>query len=169
MEGALVVKQRYFLTFLGSSAAALCLTMPVAGQNAPSSQPTINGPLTLVLAIQEAEARYPAIRAAQDRQEAARSAIDVAKTAYLPRADMLWETSRSTTNRPNIAVIPQPIVPIPSPPARAVTGHSDWNTATGVLLAWQPFDFGQRHAQVGVARFGYESAQRATELSRLDV
>ena len=52
---------------------------------------------------------------------------------------------------------------------RPATGRSDWNTVTGVLLAWQPFDFGVRRSQVGIAKFGFESAQHATELTRLDV
>lgn len=140
----------------------------MAGGQAPSAQAP-QGEFTLARAIQEAEARYPAIRAAQQQQEAARNAIGVAKTAYLPRADVLWQTNRTTTNRPNVSLVPQPIVPVPAPPARAVTGHSDWNTATGVLLAWQPFDFGVRPTQVRIATRGYEAAQHATELSRLDI
>jgi len=163
------VKLRYLLTHVEFAIAAFCLAMQATGQSASPSQQQIHGPLTLALAIQEAEEKYPAIRAAQAQQAAARSAIAVARTAYLPRADMLWQTSRSTTNRPNIAVIPQPIVPIPSPPARPVTGHSDWNTATGALFAWQPFDFGERESHVNAAKSGYESAQRATALTRLDV
>jgi outer membrane protein TolC len=150
----------------------LAVSSPVllaGGQTASPPQPPINGPLTLALVIQEAEAKYPAIRAAQEQQEAARNAVGVAKTAYLPRADVLWETNRATTNRPNVSLIPQPVVPVPAPPARPVTGHSDWNTAAGVLLAWQPFDFGARSAQVKVAKYGYDSAQHVTDLSRLDV
>src|SRR5215472_16106285 len=139
------------------------------GQTASPPKAAANSPLTLALVIQEAEAKYPAIRAAQEQQEAARNAIGVAKTAYLPRADVLWQMNRATTNRPNVSLVPQPIVPVPAPPARPVTGHSDWNTATGVLLAWQPFDFGVRRSQVGVAKYGYEAAQHATDLSRLDV
>jgi outer membrane protein len=144
-------------------------TFLAAGQTDSQPQPSFNTPLTLRFVIEECEAKYPAIRAAQERQEAALAAIGVAKTVYLPRADVLWQTSRATTNRPNVSLVPQPIVPVPSPPARPVTGHSDWNTATGVLLAWQPFDFGERHAQVNIARYGYEAARQATDLTRLDV
>jgi len=164
------VKQRHLFARAGLAMAFFPSSAMVAsGQTTTSPQPAVNSPLTLALVIQEAEAKYPAIRAAQEQQEAARNAIGVAKTAYLPHADVLWQTNRATTNRPNVSLIPQPIVPVPAPPARPVTGHSDWNTATGVLLAWQPFDFGVRHAQVGVARFGYEAAQHGTDLSRLDV
>lgn len=163
------VKQRYLFTRAVFAGAVSLQTMLVGGQTISPQQPAINGPLTLDLVIQVAQAKYPAIRAAQERQEAARNAIGVARTAYLPRADMLWQTNRATTNRPNISLVPQPIVSVPAPPARPVTGQSDWNTATGVLLAWQPFDFGVRHSQLGAARYGYEAAQHATDLSRLDV
>jgi outer membrane protein len=166
---ALVVKQRHFFARATLALAVLLPAMLACGQKGSQAQPAINGSLTLSLVIQEAEARYPAILAAQERQEAARNAIDVAKTAYLPRADVLWQTNRATTSRPNVSLVPQPIVPVPAPPARPVTGHSDWNTATGVLLAWQPFDFGVRHSQVGLARYGYEAAQHGVDLSRLDV
>lgn len=141
-----------------------------AGQAAsPPQSSTIHSSLTLALVIQEAEANYPAIRAAQEQQEAAHDAIGVAKTAYLPRADVLWQANRATTNRPNVSLVPQPIVPVPAPPARPVTGHSDWNTAAGVLLAWQPFDFGLRHSQVDIARSGYQSARHGADLTRLEV
>ena len=163
------LKHRHLILRAGL-AVAVFLPALRAGCQAPSTPPPpMSGHLTLALAIQEAQARYPAIRAALERQEAARNAIGVAKTAYLPRADMLWQGNRATTNKPNIAFLPQGFVPVPDTPARPTTGHSDWNTLTGVLLAWQPFDFGVRHAQVGIAKFGYQSAQRAAELTRLNV
>jgi outer membrane protein len=166
---AFAVKQRRLFARTGFVIAVSMPVMFAGGQTASPPQPAVNGPLTLALVIQEAEAKYPAIRAAQEQQEVARNAIGVAKTAYLPRADMLWQANRATTNKPNLAPLPQGIVPIPDTPARATTGQSDWNTLTGVLLAWQPFDFGVRRAQVGIAKFGFESAQHATDLSRLDV
>lgn len=165
----LVVKQRHLFARAGFAIAVSLPAMLAGGQTASPPPPAINGPLTLALVIQEAEAKYPAIRAAQEQEEAARNAISVAKTAYLPRADVLWQTNRATTNRPNVSLVPQPIVPVPAPPARSETSHSDWNTATGVLLAWQPFDFGVRRSQVGVAKFSFEAAQHGTDLSRLDV
>lgn len=149
--------------------AGVIFAIPSFGQTATPASAPISTPLNLSGAIQAAQARYPAIRAAEEQQEAAKRAIGVARTAYLPRADMVWQGNRSTTNKPNIAFLPQGIVPVPDTPARSTTGHSDWNTLTGVLFAWQPFDFGERHAQVAFARFGYTSAQYGTELSRLDI
>ena len=138
-----------------------------AQTTAPASAPT--GPLNLRQAVETAQLRYPAIVAAQERQQAARASIGLARTAYLPRVDMLWQGNRATTNKPNMTYIPEGIVPVPNPPARPTTGRSDWNSLAGVLFAWQPFDFGVRHGEVRAAGFQYESAQHATALSRLDV
>ncbi len=144
-----------------------------AAQTAAAQQemapPASSGPLTIAAAIETAASRYPAIRAAEMQHQRAQENIAVARAAYYPRADLLWQGNRATTNRPNTAIIPQPIVPIPSPPARSLTGHSDWNTAAGMLFAWQPFDFGVRHAQVSAAQFASAGAKSAADLTRLDV
>jgi len=147
------------------------LFLPTASvtQDAAPDASAIHAPLTLQTVIQQAADRYPAIKAAEAQRQAAQNAIGVAQAAYLPRADMLWQLNRATTNKANLTPLGQSVVPIPTPPARATTGHSDWNTLTGVLLSWEPFDFGVRHAQVEVARLGYESARRAADLTKLDV
>jgi outer membrane protein len=137
--------------------------------NASPQEVTGSNPLNLAAAIQIAESKYPAIRAAEEQREAARSAVGLAKTAYLPRVDLIWQGNRSTTNKPNIVSNPQTIVPVPSTSALPTTGQSDWNSLTGVQLSWQPFDFGMRRAQVSVAQAGFEVSKHVAELSRLDV
>ena len=140
-----------------------------ASQEAASRTEAVHGPFTIAGAIQRAGAVYPAVRAAAERQEAAKGAIGVAQAAYLPHADLLWQLDRATTNKSNITPLGQSVVPIPTSPARAATGHSDWNTLTGVLFSWQPVDFGARHAQLSAARLGLESARHASDLTKLDV
>ena len=156
-------------TQIALALAILTLPMPARGQHEASNQSNGHGPLTMESVVMEAARRYPAIRAAEAQQEAAKNAIGVAQAAYLPRADMLWQLNRATTNKANLTPLGQSIVPIPTEPARETTGHNSWNTLTGVLFTWQPFDFGVRHAQVGVARFGYVSARHEADLTKLDV
>ena len=151
------------LAFVASS-ASVCLALQDTTGNA-----VIHGPFTIAGAIQRAAAVYPAVRAAAEQQEAAKGAIGVAQAAYMPHADLLWQLDRATTNKSNITPLGQSIVPIPTSPARATTGHSDWNTLTGVLFSWQPVDFGARHAQLSAARFGLEAARHASDLTKLDV
>jgi outer membrane protein len=147
-----------------ASAAAVCFASQDTSANA-----VIHGPFTIAGAIERAGTVYPAVRAAAEREEAAKGAIGVAQAAYLPHADLLWQLDRATTNKSNITPLGQSIVPIPTSPARATTGQSDWNTLTGVLFSWQPVDFGARHAEVSAARFGLESARHASDLTKLDV
>jgi outer membrane protein TolC len=126
--------------------------------------------MTLEQVIETANAKYPAIKAAQAQQMAAQGGIAVARTAYLPRTDMLWQTNRATANNILGLLLPQATIP-------SVTGEvlppdatrSAWNSAGGALLSWQPFDFGARGAKVEVARQGSEVAKQAASLTRLEV
>jgi outer membrane protein len=165
----LSVKKPCFLAWIVGAMTIASISLAVFCQNPIASPNNVHDSFTLVMAIQQAEARYPAIRAAEEQKESARSAIGVAQAAYLPRADLVWQLNRATTNKANLVPLGQSIVPIPTPPARETTGHSDWNTLTGVLFSWQPFDFGVRHAQVRTAQLGYESARHAVDLTKLDV
>ena len=158
-----------FSTRVALAVVAFSLPIGLPGQDTQSSSAAIHHPFTIAAAIEQAGARYPAMRAAEAQREAAKGAIGVAQAAYLPRADMLWQLNRATTNKANLTPLGQSVVPIPTEPARATTGHNDWNTLTGVLFSWQPIDFGARRAQLGAARFGYESASHAAELTKLDV
>jgi outer membrane protein TolC len=126
--------------------------------------------LTLEQVIEAARNHYPAIQAAQAQQRAAEGSIRVAKTAYLPRVDVLWQTNRATANNILGLLLPQAVIPsvtgsvLPADPAR-----SAWNSAGGALLSWQPFDFGARGAKVEVARQGNEAAKQATSFTQLQI
>jgi outer membrane protein TolC len=163
------MKKPCFPTRVVIAMAIASLFPALFGQEPVPSPNNVHNSFTLAMAIQQAEARYPAIRAAEQQKESARNAIGVAQAVYLPHADLLWQLNRSTTNKANLVPLGQSTVPIPTPPARETTGHSDWNTLTGVLFSWQPFDFGVRHAQVRTAQLGYESAKHAVDLTKLDV
>jgi outer membrane protein len=163
------VKSASFLTQAAFAASIVLLPIGVSSQAPPADSASSHVRFTIAAAIEQAGEKYPAIRAAEAQREAAKEAVSVAQAAYLPRADMLWQLNRATTNKANLTPLGQSVVPIPTEPARVTTGHSDWNTLTGVLLSWQPFDFGARNAQVDAARYGFESARHAAELTRLDV
>ena len=128
------------------------------------------GPANLEQTLAIASANYPAIKASQAQQRAAQGAIDVAKTAYLPRTDILWQTNRATANNILGLLLPQATIP-------SVTGsvlptdvtRSAWNSAGGALVSWQPFDFGARGAKVDFARQGNEASKQAAVLTQLQV
>lgn len=159
-------------SMLFSAVGSLCfastmLSPVVFAQASDSSGPKV---LTLEQVIETADANYPAIKEAKAKQKAAQGGIAVARTAYLPRTDVLWQTDRATANNILGLLLPQSTIPsvtgsvIPPNPTR-----SAWNSAGGAVLSWQPFDFGARAAKVEVSRQGGEAAKQAAALTRLEI
>lgn len=126
--------------------------------------------LTLEGAVDYAVAHYPALRSALERRAAAQAGIGLARTAYLPSANTLWQGNRATRNNIFGLLLPQSVVPSISGPA--LTSTSDrgvWGSAAGLLLSWEPFDFGYRSAEVDVAKANDQAVSAGVEISRLDV
>jgi outer membrane protein len=126
--------------------------------------------LTLEEAVDFALKNYPAVRAALERVKAAQGGVGLARTNYLPRADMVWQTNRATDNNITGLVLPQSIIAPISGPVPVVTSMgSAWGSAAGLLFSWEPVDFGYRGAKVDAARAGRDRATAEASLTRLDV
>jgi outer membrane protein TolC len=157
---------------LFSIRGSILLLLGAAGGTLPGQAPASNGQngLTLGQVIETARAHYPAIKAAQAQQQAAQGAIGVAKTAYLPRTDILWQTNRATANNIYGLLLPQSVIPSISGPVIASDNtRSAWSSGVGALVYWQPFDFGVRGARVESARYGSDAATQAAALTVLEV
>ena len=76
------------------------------------AQPAASGALSLNDAVQLALKNYPAIKENRARAQAADEGIGVARTAYLPRLDIVWQENRATANNVFGLVLPQSIVPL---------------------------------------------------------
>lgn len=151
-------------------ARILALVVTCAALVSAQDAPTAAQKLTLSQALQAALANYPQVRTALEQQQAAEAGVGLARTAYLPKADLLWQTNRATANNVYGLLLPQGVIPsISGPVLPADNGRSAWGSAGGALLSWQPFDFGLRRAQVDVARRGANAAEAVSQLTRLDV
>jgi outer membrane protein len=149
---------------------ALALFVGLLMPTSARAQNAVSGPLSVKDAIQLALKNYPRIKESRARADAADAGIAVARTAYLPRVDMLWQTNRATHNNVFGLVLPQSIVPPISGPVLGTRSFdSVWGSAAGVLLSWDAVDFGQRKASVGVARAQSSYAKAQTALTELDV
>lgn len=141
------------------------------GSRPAEAQPAASGPLTLNDAIQLALKNYPAIKESRARAQAAEAGVGVARTAYLPRLDMLWQENRGTTNNVFGLLFPQSTIFSMTGPVlgtRAL-GDSVWGSAGAVLLSWEAVDFGQRKAGVAVASAQTSLARSQAALTELDV
>lgn len=152
------------------SAAALCLSFASGRLPAQTSEAIVGAKLTLTQAIDMARAGYPAIKAAQAQLRAAQGAIGIARTAYLPRTDLLWQTNRATANNIYGLLLPQSVIPnISGPVIASDVSRAAWSSGGGALLSWQPFDFGARAANVAVAQQGSKAAAQAEALTTVEV
>lgn len=134
------------------------------GQESP--QP----PLNLNTAVEQALSAYPAVRVVQAQSQAASAGVDLALTAYLPRADLIWQQNRATRNNVTGLLLPQSTIPpITGPVFDRTTTQSTWGSAGGLLVSWEPFDFGLRKANVNLARAQTDQAQVSESVTRLDV
>jgi outer membrane protein TolC len=141
---------------------------PIDAQAPAQGGPTQT--LTLDQAIEYAMAHYPTIKAALEQVNASVTGIDIARAAYLPRLDSLWQSNRATANNIFGQVLPQGIIPAMSGPVLPSTsGQSVWGSAAGALFSWEPFDFGLRHAAVAGAQVVLTQARAGEILTRLDV
>ena len=101
---------------------------------------------------------------------ASAAGVSVARAAYLPRLDSLWQSNRATANNIFGQVFPQSVIPAMSGPVLpSASGQSVWGSATGALFSWEPFDFGLRDATVVGAEAAVTRARAGEALTRLDV
>ena len=148
----------------------LCCLLLLTFHRTSLAQTPGSPPITLEKAVDTSLTNYPEIRAARAREEAAKAGIEVAKTSYLPRTDLLWQENRATSNNVFGLLLPQAIIPPISGPALGTKSFdSVWGSAGGLLFSWEPMDFGFRKATVDLARATANQAAAGTEVTRLEV
>lgn len=160
-------KQRHTLRIIIGSLALLMISSASLRAQTPV-QPT--KVLTLESAVDFALQNYPQVRESLERVSASHAEVGLAKTEYLPRADMLWQGNRATRNNTFGLLLPQSMIsPISGPVLPSTSNDSVWGSAAGLLVSWEPFDFGRRSATVNVAQSGEQLANAELSLTRLDV
>lgn len=140
---------------------------PIAHAQAPPPPPPA---LTVSEVVQSAVRDYPLVHVTQEELNASAANIELARTAYLPRIDGLAQFNRATRNNVFGALLPQSIVPSMTGPVLGTNnGGSVWGSATGLLVNWQPFDFGARHANVQASLAARDAAGAAVQRTQLEV
>ena len=127
-------------------------------------------PLTLEQAVAQAAQNYGAVRVSSEQANAAMAAINLARTAFLPKVDGLAQLNRGTRNNVYGMLMPNSVImPISGPPNPSNSLTNVWGSAVGVLVSWEPFDFGLRQSQVDVAGAAKRRADASLERTRFDV
>src|SRR5262245_22856354 len=160
-----MIRRRVLLILIVCLASLPVITVPQStSQSGPPQR------LTLEQAIQYATDHYPTVRVALEQVNASAAGVDVARAAYLPRFDSLWQSNRGTANNIFGQLLPQSVIPSLTGPALSSTSaDSVWGSAVGALFSWEPFDLGLRHAGVASAEAALTQARAGEALTRLDV
>lgn len=145
-------------------------THPSTSSVQPSSTQAAIRVFTLEEALRHAVANYPSVKAALEQVNVTSAGVDLARAAYLPRLDSLWQTNRATVNNMTGLLLPQSVVPgISGPPLPSTSGQSAWGSVAGALFSWEPFDLGVRDAGVRGAEAAVTRARADESLTQLEV
>ena len=87
--------------------ASLLVGLVLTGSAVVTAQENADAPLTLGAAVELALRNHPAIREARAGSVAASADVGVARTAYLPRLNFLWQVNRATRNNVFGLLLPQ--------------------------------------------------------------
>jgi len=108
----------------------------------------------LLSALQQSEANYPALKSKSLEAEAARKDIAISKNTLLPSLDAVYQADLATYNNITGMTYPGSVYPITGPASSTNSYQPVYGTAGSLSLAWQPYTFGQRSAQVSTSRAG---------------
>ena len=147
-------------------ASAWCVLIAGAGPAVAQAPPTFD----LRGAVDMALGQHPSGREREARVAAADHGRAVAKTAYLPRLDLVWQENRATRNNVFGMLLPNAVIPgISGPVVDAASPSSVWGSAGGLTMSWEVVDFGRRGAAVAVAEAAIDVANAARELTQLEI
>jgi len=129
-----------------------------------------DAPLSLKDAVQRASERYPSIKVSRDQVNEAAASVNLARTAFLPRVDGIAQVNRATANNVFGLLLPNSLIPpISGPQIDGDAVRNAFGAAVGVLVSWEPFDFGRRQAEVDISSAARARAEAAVARTKLDV
>lgn len=131
--------------------------------------PCMAASLTLQQAVDQSVEKYPALRVSLEQVSAAAAGVKLARTAFLPKADFLAQINRATHNNVFGMMLPQATIAPISGPVLNNSFSNVWGTALGVLVSWEPFDFGLRKANVNAADVARKRVEAGVERTKLEV
>lgn len=125
---------------------------------------------TIPQALESSLKNYPSIRVSQEQVNAASAAIQLARTAYLPKLDAVAQVNRATRNNVFGLLLPQNVIPSMSGPVIGSNNFgSVWGSAVGALVNWEPFDFGLRGANIATASASKAQTEATVKRTQFEV
>lgn len=115
--------------------------------------PAMPETLTLAQVVAASLRHYPSVRVSKAQVRGAAAQIANARTAYLPKIELIAGADRATRNNVLGLLLPSQVIASTTGPVLGVNGTaSAWGSSVGTLVSWEPFDFGLRAANVAAAQ-----------------
>ncbi len=134
------------------------------------AQPAPPAGMSLAQAVDAALRNYPSIQVSQEQINAAATGIQLARTGYLPKLDALAQVNLATRNNVFGMMLPQSVIPSISGPVLGTNNFgTTFGSALGMLVTWEPFDFGQRRESVNAATSARMQSEAALKRTRFEV
>lgn len=128
------------------------------------------GQWSLKEVVERAGRTNPGVQASMENAAAAAAGVRLARTAILPKGDALYQVNRATRNNVFGMLLPNRVIaPISGPPLATNAGTNVWGTTAGFLISWEPFDLGQRAANVKSADAERVRSDKAAARERFEV
>lgn len=128
------------------------------------------GKLTFKETVQRAAERYPSIQVTRAQVAEAAASVALARNAFLPRLDGVAQVNRATANNVFGLMFPTPVIPpISGPQIDGDQTRNVFGSSVGLLVTWEPFDFGRRKADVDISAAARARAEAAVARTKLDV
>ena len=103
-------------------------------------------------------------------QDRIQQAVALARLSFLPRADLLLQANRASHNNVYGLILPNTVIPAISGPVLDTSKFRNvFGSAAGVLVSWEPFDFGLRQAGVDAASASKRRAELSIEKTKFEV
>lgn len=102
--------------------------------------------------LQTATANYPLIKAKRLQTQALQYAVKYKQNGLIPSLNASYQIDYATANNITGMVYPQYIMPISGPPSKGNSYNGVPGSAAALNLQWDPITFGQRTAEINVAK-----------------
>ncbi|WP_419698760.1 TolC family protein [Mucilaginibacter sp. NFX135] len=121
--------------------------------------------------LQTATANYPLIKAKKLQTRALQYAVKYKQNGLIPSLNASYQVDYATANNITGMIYPQYITPISGPPSKGNDYNGVPGSAAALNLQWEPITFGQRSAEIDLAkgRLQYGEADENLTLFRHQV
>ena len=115
--------------------------------------------------LKTAGLNYPLIRAKRLNTEALQNAVKFKQNGIIPSLNASYQADYATANNITGMIYPQYVIPISGPPSKGNDYSGVPGSAAALNLQWEPITFGQRNADVELAKGRVQYGKADEELT----